>query len=290
MAYQQQGIGLTELLISMAMAATLSLALVTVHLQGSRQYQQQIAWQDASENGQFALQLLQHELRMAGFYRPVQAALPAAFCEEVFHWMMDIKPGLDVLHSGQLQSARGIAGHHACLNIAPLENTDVLWVRRLAAQPVQEDQLLPKDWYLLQTYHGKQLTDSRFVYLNGWADVSSAADVQYLAWPLRSRLFYIRSYSVKGDNVPSLVMVSPMKDSFQHQVLVEGIDALQLEWGVTEQQKLRFIREPLAGQLDSAITVRIYLRSRPRRLLPGEAVIYRHFNNHVMLRNRQSAL
>lgn len=272
---RQKGLTLTELLISMALASIISLGLSVIYLESRKQQQQELAVLEVYENGQLALDILQHELRMAGFAVQKTPVLAQHLsCEDARLWLMDFSRGVDVQANAN-QSVYGVPMNHVCLSVKPVAGSDVLWIHRLAEQPLLEAQTLPQAWYVMQSYDASGKPEqSRLMYLSEWPDeIEAGAEL----WPLQSRIYYVRDYSVAGDSIPALVMVTPAADGFQHQVLIEGVEQLQLEWLIRlPDQTMQAVRTPTAQQLDNTVLARIYLLVR-HRLPLADALAEKHY-------------
>ena len=62
------GLTLIELMVSILLGSTFSLAIAGVYLHSKRQFAVEEAMARVQENGRFALHLLRRELSLAGFY------------------------------------------------------------------------------------------------------------------------------------------------------------------------------------------------------------------------------
>lgn len=262
---RQKGFSLLELLVSLALAASLSAAFTRLYLQSQKQQQHSLAVTEVYENAQLAMDILQYELRMAGFSKGAQVqAYSGRNCPDEKAWLLDFTTGIDT-QANTAFSVFGVPMNTSCLKIAFVEGSDVLWIRRLASQAIQSEDAFYEAWYWLEKHHQ---ADSQFAYLDTWPTAAQLATIKQL-WPVHSRIYYVRSYSVKGDNTPSLVVVKPTPTGFKHQVLIEGVESLQLQWQVKDNQHWQLHRPPSKAQLQQAVLARIYLLVRNRRPLQG---------------------
>lgn len=293
---REQGISLVNLLVSLALSASLLLLLSQLLQQAfhsQRALQQRVLLQ---EDAQLSLQVLAQELRLAGFSANTQpVTIPLDHCNESKDWILDLQMGVDTNSSENL-SVLGV-NLRECLNIVAREGTDVLFIRRLAASPQQVGQSFAKSWYLLKK---GQLSESYFIYLEHWpADLLGAGDS---LWKLESKAFYVRDYSRLGDTIPSLVMVSSNTTGFDHQVLVEHVEALQLQWLIQQEEGSFYLKRHInAEELNRSVLLRLHLLMRAGKAGESQAISsielaenyplehpefsYQYFVSSVYLRN-----
>jgi hypothetical protein len=83
-----------------------------------------------------------------------------------------------------------------------------------------------------------------------------------------ARIFYIRPYSDpdnRDDGLPVLCMETLVGDAMGTRCLVEGVENLQLEWGIDtdgDDVANRYLSAPRSGELDRAVSARLYLLLR----------------------------
>ncbi len=253
-----KGFALSELLIALFLGSVLSALAVSVFLQNVRSQADRSMQQNMMQDAQLALDILQFELRMAGFsaHQIVQVE-STAICSGNYQWIMDVNHGLDLAVNAQ-ESLRGTKLNGNCLTLKPVANTDVLIIRRLGNQAKAFNETLAEAWYFLQKNNPEE---SRFVYLSAWPN-DGTITLDDKLWAVESRIFYVRGYSVQGDNIPSLIMVTPTKTGFQQQVLIENVEALQFEWVIQQENSYQVIRKPTLEQLNHASLARIFLLMR----------------------------
>lgn len=248
---RQRGFTLAELLVVMALSAAICAGMTSLYLTVRQQQQDALIQTEIYDSAQLVLDLLQAEFRLAGFTPmhnvPIPEDLP---CRESFSWMMDFSYPVDMQHNYE-ESVLGVPLNESCLRIQAVAGSDILFIRRIAPKPQSMDVSLASGWYLLEPL--PLVLDSsayQFRYLSGWQDVAVEERNRYRFWSLQSRIYYIRPYSVQGDGIPSLVMVTPQATGFQHQVLLEGIEILQLQWLINEDDQFLRSRQPTASQLE----------------------------------------
>jgi type IV pilus assembly protein PilW len=275
------GLSLVELLIAMLLGVFLSVGVVSIYL-GCKQnyfYEEQAA--RLQENGRFAMQLLQRELAMSGFFGgvlamdAVQPATIAIDCSES-GWALAGGGPVQLVNNydGQSVVVAPDSTAFTCLDtavIAPL--TDLLAIRRTAAEAslrrgVPANGLTPstiEQWYL-------RLADdagARWVKLRA-ADLLAAGNVgtPRTYWEAIARIFYIRRYSGSDpvrEGIPTLCMENLAGNAMTSRCLVEGVENMQIEFGIdTDNDGIanRYKTAPLDAEMERAVTARIYLLLR----------------------------
>ena len=86
-------------------------------------------------------------------------------------------------------------------------------------------------------------------------------------------MFFIRAYSSDAsDNLPSLCMEALAGDEMMTRCLVEGVENLQLEFGIDTDEDgtpNQYIPAPTTAQLDNAVAARVHLLLRSIGQLSG---------------------
>lgn len=294
---REQGMSLINLMVSLTLSVSL-LALLFQLMQQAQTNQQAIQMRLVlQEDAQLLLHTLTQELRLAGFSADV--AIPAVElddCNSSKQWILNLEQGIDTQNDSH-NSVLGVS-LESCLNLSVRPQTDMLFIRRLAAKPQQADQSFVKSWYLLKK---TPMNESRYVYLEQWPDDLLTENDSL--WRLESKVFYVRDYSIRGDNIPSLIMASPNAAGFDHQVVAENVEALQFQWLVKQgEDSFILLRQPQADELAEVVLLRLHLlmRGDKRRLVDGELrfdlaesyqppqqeYYYQHFSSSVYLRNK----
>lgn len=261
----QQGASLVNLLVSLALASYLLLLIAHVLQQSLAKqnfYQAHLLLQ---QEGNLILQLLSEEVRLAGFFAySFTSVLPADECGDSRLWAFDVSHKLDTQANHQ-RSVLQVPLQEECLSIRARENSDMLFVRRLSVVEQGLDFSFEKAWYLLQKDEGHD----EFVFLESWpSELLRDGDT---LWKLESKLFYIRDYSVQGDNIPSLVVAKPVARGFEHQVLVENVETMQLQWQVKiDEDNFSIENTPGAEQLSKAVLLRVYVLLRSDSIEPTQ--------------------
>jgi type IV pilus assembly protein PilW len=87
-------------------------------------------------------------------------------------------------------------------------------------------------------------------------------------------IFYIRRFSATdGDGIPTLVRETLVGTVMQEQPMVDGIQDMQIEWGVdgtdAGNEPDYYVANPTAQELGDAVTARVYLLVRSVQPVTG---------------------
>lgn len=265
------GLSLVELLVAIAIGTVLSFGAMNLLLHSKNSYLQSEELARLQENGRHALRYLTYELGMAGYLAtllprtPISPGLSGSACFN--HLMLTAIPlehVNDVLASGEPGSGGWglpadclLAGRHQL-------GSDLLLIRRTASLPVVQDgnRLAGTDADGLYLEHAGPYARPR---VQRGDAVSATGDL----WEYLPQVLFLRNHSAApGDGVPALCRKRPGRSSNRMaptECLVEGIEHLQLEFGIDEsgdQLADRFEASPGPADLRAAVAVRIYLLVR----------------------------
>lgn len=244
---RQRGFTLAELMVSVALGLLIIAGMTTLFVNNNNA---QAALENASrqvENGRFAIQLMSTDLRNAGFYAefdPTVMPQPAAVPDVCSTDMTAVKGSLR-LHVQGVDDAS--AGTLVC---APdlLPGTDILVVRHANTCVADEpgcDTIAEGGPYLQAS-----LCDNVAELNSGNPDTYFAVGVDAGTLPLTRRdcttaadirrlqvhIYYIAANNESGDGIPTLkraeMVTIGATASFQVVPLVEGIENLQIEYGI----------------------------------------------------------
>ncbi len=273
------GLSLVELLVTIAIGVVLSFGAMNLLLHSKRSYLQAEELARLQENGRHALRYLSYELTMAGYLAsrlPGTSIGSAESGTACFDYLMVTARPLEHIndvtstgHSGSggqaLPADCLLAGRH-------LAGTDLLLTRRTQSSPVVST--------------GEQFgsIDAQAIYLRAASAYEiprmqrggDGVPAQGELWEYVPQLLFLRNYSVtRGDGVPTLCRKRLGRSSNRMaptECLIEGIENLQLEFGIDEngdQLVDRFEVAPAPAQLSTAVAVRIYLLVRSVRPVAG---------------------
>ena len=281
-----RGLTLVELLVSLLLGLLLSAGMVSAYLVAKSNYYYEEEMARMQENGRYAMRILSRELAMAGFYAgtpPSLAITPAAVAADCSadNWALDRAFALDLVndYAGQIPPLSQHGTEFSCLDAATiLRNTDVIAVKRTAAEAsllrgVPAEALTSstvESWYLRLRYGS--VPDWEKLRPVDLRDASRALP-SLAYWEAISRVFFIRVYSSeRSDNIPSLCMEALAGDAMTTRCLVEGVENLQLEFGIDTDDDgapNRYIPAPTTAQLENAVVARIHLLLRSIGQLSG---------------------
>lgn len=274
------GLSLVELLVSLAIGALLSFA-VTHFLLGSKlSFLQSDELARVQENGTYALRLLSHELAMAGHLgreipgSVITTALDGSGC---FEFLLDTASPLFHVNDVNVNGAAGTGGAappaDCLLARRHQRGTDIVVVRRtsgtaLVAAGEAGATVNPDALYLHSDPEGGT------VVLRRGADARESGDL----WEYVPAVFFLRQYSRSpGDDIPTLCRKRPGRTSGRMaptECLVEGIENMQIEFGIDDDDDLqadRFEQAPTAADLTRAVAARVSLLVRSVHPVPGHS-------------------
>ncbi len=317
MMRSQRGLSLIELMISLAIGLGLLAALTTVFVNSSRSEAETVRATQQIENGRFATQSLQEDVWHAGFYGRYIAyttVAPTAIpdpCSTNLNTAVasptPLQNSLVFAVQGYNDAASVPTQLSTCLSASDfVPGTDILVVRRVESSATAPASLTASAIYLqsvAEAYNPATLQPMRPVIALG--NPSSAFN---LASPTTGELGEIRRFRVHvyfiapcsvpagggtsctgasddgGRPIPTLkrLELSP-SGSFQIVPLVEGIENMQVEYGVDtvpgslpanspyagDGMPDTYVDNPTAEQFSQVVAVRIYLLARANEPTPG---------------------
>lgn len=275
----QRGFSLIELMVSILLGLFLTAGVISVYIDSKSNYQSEDELARIQENGRYGLELLKRELALVGFFGGslntggIAPGTVTGDCSP--SWTLNTAEPLDFIDNfaASLTTVNGIT--LGCLNSADIvAGTDILAVKRTAGDFTLKngefnDGLTQADtsqWYLRMAGFG-DIMEWTYVDSGGnfaTADIGLGSEVSY--WEYNTNVFYIRNHSIDvGDNVPTLCTERLVGASISNQCLVEGIEDMQIEFGIdTDGDSVpnQFKAAPTGAELGSAVVARIYLLVR----------------------------
>jgi len=285
---QVGGFTLVELLVSLLLAGLLSTAVVGAYLEALRTYTYQEQLARMQENGRFTLRLLERELSMAGFYAGIfpSDTIPAESvgtdCASG-NWALDPNEALDIVHDySGTASPRAVSGQQfTCVDNRYLQQgSDLVAVKRTFSQAsVRRGEaaasVTPSTvelWYLRLTSGVNPQWERR--------EPVSLLPPRVLAaeeslWEVSVKLFFVRSYSsLPADSIPSLCMEVLAGNAMTARCLAEGIEDLQIEFGVDSDGDgvaNRYVANATEQELANAITAKVFVLVRSVEAIAGQS-------------------
>lgn len=249
---RQSGLSLIELMISLALAALFLLGIVVLFQQSKSSALQDEQIARMQENGRYALRVLSRELAMMNYFGgmiDVDTSEPLQFESKLDNkngcnadWLLEIDTPLEF--SDKDDSTDNVDDpDYTCINenTEIVDGTDVLAIKRVGDYAAREYDADGDVTGTLETGTAYFFTNgSQGALYNADGSSDDCDDCEFVTvTPASSnirqyqpQIFYIRPYSIEDDGIPSLVRETLVGDEMQAQVLVEGIEDLQIEWGM----------------------------------------------------------
>lgn len=261
---RQTGLSLIELMISIGLGLVVLAAITTAFINNSRTRTEIEKTSQQIENGRYAMQLLSDDLRSAGFYAEYTppTALPATFtttpdpCATTITTIADLTQPAFLLHVQGNDNGTTVP---TCLSTAGVKpNTDILVVRRVSTciagtancdvaangTPYFQASLCTPPVAGGTAAAGTELSstnalcplcsdyfalDSTLANLTKhFKDCKTTANLRRF----RTHIYFIAANDNTGDGIPTLKRAELGAGGFTVVPLVEGIENLQLEYGI----------------------------------------------------------
>ncbi|MEX0899456.1 MAG: PilW family protein [Gammaproteobacteria bacterium] len=285
MIKHQKGMSLAELMIAMALGLMLTLGIATLFTQTRQSFNQdeQIATMQA--NLRFAIEVVVADATMAGFWGGVLEPISiendstlsiANDCGVgAADWAYDLSTPINGVDNA---TAAAAAAAFDCIDADEFRaTTDVLAIKRVRGLAIEDN---PN-----QCVHDFNATDTlvdNTVYLadngiTGLLFAHPASGAIAVGGCVENREYaptvhYIRNFSTdEDDGIPTLcrkVMVMGVTPTMTTECLVEGIEQLQIEYGVdanSDGLPERYLSAPTAAQWPTVTAIRIHLLARSLR-------------------------
>lgn len=282
------GLSLVELLVSMLLGLILSAGIVSAYLGAKRNYFYEEQMARMQENGRYALRLLSRELIMAGFYGGIPALeriAPASVGTDCSDrdWVLDGTHPLELVNDYDGLSVP-VSLHSTaltCLDSAAIAlDTDLIAIKRTAAEAslrhgIPDPGLTVstiENWYLRLT-SGEPPVWEKLRSIDLLDRNIALPSLSY--WEAISRIIFIRKYSdsgLEGDDIPSLCMETLAGDAMTSRCLVEGVENMQLEFGIdTDADGVpnQYKSAPTGAEMQYAVAAKIHLLLRSISKISG---------------------
>lgn len=240
-----RGYTLVEVMVSITIGLIVLGSLVTLFAGNSRERAEVERANEQTENGRYALQLLGDDLRDAGYLasfnpgtvtgpNPQLAAVPAALPNACATDLPTLNSAIEIAVQGYDNGANA----PACLTDVR-GGTDILVVRRASTCAVGTagcDPQVAGDVYLQASGCANEFTAGTYYALD--TNVASLnlhqKDCVTVAplYQFRTHIYFIANNDKAGDGVPTLKRAELGTGAFTIVPLVEGIENLQLEYGL----------------------------------------------------------
>lgn len=273
---RSQGYTIIELMISITIGLIILAALVTLFAGNSRERGEIERANEQTENGRYALQIIGDDLRDAGYlasFNPGNVAgpntqlipfIPAAPPNPCATGLATLTGALSMPVQGYHLGA-GLAATTCTPVLADLRaNTDILVVRRASTCAVGTagcDPQVAGDFYLQASGCSAEFTagtyfafDSNTGNLNlHQKDCATAAPI----YQFRTHIYFVANDDKGTDGIPTLMRAELGPNGFTVVPLVEGVDNLQVEYGIdtsvpTTGSPALYTADPTAAPLGCA--------------------------------------
>jgi type IV pilus assembly protein PilW len=239
---QQFGYTIIELMIAITISLMILASLVSIFANNSRTRGEIERANQQTENGRYALQLLTDDLHNAGYlaeFNPVPLATPALKPDPCDTSVAGLQNALPLAVQGYDNGA----GAPACL-VDLKAGTDILVVRHASTCAVGSagcDPNVVGDAYFQTSGCNSPTELASGIVTNYFAlDTNSASftlhqkDCVTLAsqYQYRTHIYYVANNDNVGDGIPTLKRAELGAGSFSIVPLVEGVENLQIEYGL----------------------------------------------------------
>lgn len=300
MQRRQRGLTLVELLIAVAIGVLLLLGISLLFSQNRQSFRQNEEIARIQENARFAIAELSKDLAMAGFFAEIvdgaaitvdaSAAANAADCGPGAPWLYDFTNGLldgAVRIADQVTAPNGadVQARFSCIDAATFRaGTDVIGLRRTSGvasfweadggvSPACVGLRIPDGVACVNAVPARAIlvreNGSQAVLYHG-ATALAAPTRPFEDWEYTPRIYYVRNVDVGGNAIPTLcrrrldnTVAGPQP--LVEECLVSGVENFQVELGVDtdgDGAANSYVSNPGAGDLERAVSVRVYLLMR----------------------------
>lgn len=269
----EKGITLIEVMIAMTLGLLILGAMTTIFVNNSQSRREIDKAAQQLENGRYAMQILQDEISLAGYYDTLASIAAGAVSADpcsttIANWSGTMAVAVEGIN----------AGAFACITTAR-PNTGMIFAQRastalatgaLAADIPYLQVSLCGDEYAVTGTRFKLGTTSAPLNLKGLDCGATTAPVrQYLR-----RIFFIDRNNVAGDGIPTLKRVDHTNGGAlgNAEALVEGIEDLHFEYGIDADGNgtpETYAEAPAAADIPNIVGVRVWLLARALTTSPG---------------------
>jgi len=284
---RQYGLSLIELMISLLLAALVLLGVVVLFQQSKSTALQDEQVARMQENGRYALRVLSRELGMMNYFGGMIDVDPDPLVLSTNRltigtdcntdWMIALATPIEFSDKDSGTDQVANPSYSCIANAQIAAGTDVVAIKRVGDLPVRswdsDGNLVAGSVSLTAgtAYFFTNGTVAALYTAGGGTDTCTTCSVTVPQFSSNIRqympeIFFIRPNSSGSDGIPSLVRETLEGSSMQAQVLVEGVEDMQIEWGVdgtdTDLAPDYYTNNPDGAQLSRAVTARIFLLMR----------------------------
>lgn len=226
------GTGIVELMISLAIGLSLSLAAITIYLSNKAAWTAQTNTARLQETGRFALHLLREDTRLAGYWglnvspQTIQNVEQISLENECTNgWATQYVYPVSLANNTN-------TGYTACIPDSDYkEGTDILTVRRSSNNTLDIADVQENGMYLYTS-----LTDGAVFIADADANLNKGIELREspaALYHVTAHAYYIRPFSQKpGDGIPTLARESIQAGGVIAEPMAELIEDLQIIFGL----------------------------------------------------------
>lgn len=287
---RQRGFSLVELMVAVLLGLFMAAGIINIYLESKRNYSYEDEQARLQENGRFALHFLKSELQHVGFYGGIPGGenLPSAGavgsdCVSAGNWALAAAVPLEIIDNFSAAPLTTVSGTTwSCLVAGQLQpGADIFSVKRSAGDYTLRNGNYNTNmtaaeltqWYVKKT--GVDPVTAEFTYLGASgipvAEAVSGSTVEY--WEYFAKILYVRKYSrAVGDGIPALCVEQLQANSMVTDCLVEGVEDMQIEWGIDadgDGTPTQFKAAPALADMDDIAAARVYLLMRSVNGVPN---------------------
>jgi type IV pilus assembly protein PilW len=234
------GVSIVEMMIAVTLGLLILAALASIFASSSAARNEIERNSRQIENGRYAIEVLSEELRLAGFYGElntaqvlVPPALPDVCSNDPAEWRRAIRIAVYGWDQGMLVPTCVTLSNHKT-------NTDVLVVRRAstceAGTPGCDPLVVGAPYMQVSRCNTEQTTIDN-TYQMGFTAAGWGLRLKGCIQPAKLRRYIVRIFYISRDNgqgqdIPTLKRLDFDGNFFQDTALVEGIEELNIEYGV----------------------------------------------------------
>ena len=291
MNHTQRGVGLVELMIAMLIGLVLVAGLIGQLMQVRAHLGQTDRLASLVAGGSLGLAIISQDVSLAGFWGRsfdparirIAPELSASADGASRLTGADCGPARSEPDTGTTRAyvfdllrpiehtddSLGPARHDCLRDIE--SGTDILTIRRVYGSSTRGDQLKPGRVYL---YSGARTAGSDRLLIA--PDTSPDDEARGAYWRYFPTVYFIRNHARHpGDGIPTLCRKELVRGpAWRSECLVEGVENLQLEFGIDTDRNgapNRYTDQPTSDELTQVSAVRIHLLLRSLSPQPGPA-------------------
>lgn len=229
---EQQGMSLVEIMVALLIGLVLAGAVMLIYLNSNHAFGVHTNVASIQENGRFAMQALQEDVRLAGYwglnYEPdtIKLAEPIHSHDKcALGWLMDVSRPVESANNTNRDYTDCVPDQDY------LSDTDILVIRRASSNPVADSDIAAGAIYLRTS-----LTSGSIFIADQDGAVDAGLEVDQMPvrnYPLLTHVYYLRPWSrTRNDGVPTLIREAVGGTTMRAEPLVEYVEDLQVTFGL----------------------------------------------------------